>query len=157
MQCQRMSLFCFITLRNNPEERSCHLRHGWSLKSCIGPIAWFQLPVSNLNYGTVCSNRFLCRFSHSIQEITKPESWWGSNYFLLNAFHLTISHLGTAVAQWLRCCVTNQKVAGLIPNGVTGIFHWRNPSDRTMGPGVGSASNRYEYQEYLLGVKATSM
>ena len=30
---------------------------------------------------------------------------------------------GTAVAQWLRCCATNRKVAGSIPDGVTGIFH----------------------------------
>ena len=30
---------------------------------------------------------------------------------------------GTAVAQWLRCCATNQKVAGSIPAGVIGIFH----------------------------------
>jgi len=32
--------------------------------------------------------------------------------------------MGTAVAQWLWCCVTNRKVAGLIPDGVIGIFHW---------------------------------
>ena len=31
---------------------------------------------------------------------------------------------GTAVAQWLRCCATNRNVAGSIPAGVTGIFHW---------------------------------
>ena len=30
---------------------------------------------------------------------------------------------GTMVAQWLRCCATNQKVAGSIPAGVNGIFH----------------------------------
>jgi len=29
----------------------------------------------------------------------------------------------TVVAQWLRCCATNRKVAGSIPAGVTGIFH----------------------------------
>ena len=29
----------------------------------------------------------------------------------------------TAVAQWLRRCATNWKVAGSIPDGVTGIFH----------------------------------
>jgi len=29
----------------------------------------------------------------------------------------------TAVAQWLRCHATNQKVAGSIPDGVLGIFH----------------------------------
>ena len=38
----------------------------------------------------------------------------------------------TAVAQWLRCCATNRKVAGSIPDGVTVIFHWHNPSGRTM-------------------------
>jgi hypothetical protein len=29
---------------------------------------------------------------------------------------------------WLRHCATIQKVAGLIPDGVIGIFHWHNPS-----------------------------
>ena len=29
----------------------------------------------------------------------------------------------SAVAQWLRCCATNRKVAGSIPDGVIGIFH----------------------------------
>jgi len=42
---------------------------------------------------------------------------------------------GTTVAQWLRCCTTNRKVAGSIPAGVIGIFHWHNPSDRTMALG----------------------
>jgi len=40
--------------------------------------------------------------------------------------------VGTAVAQWLRCCVTNRKVAVSIPGGVIGIFHLNNPSDHTM-------------------------
>ena len=30
---------------------------------------------------------------------------------------------GIAVAQRLRCCATNRKVAGSIPFGVIGIFH----------------------------------
>ena len=33
-----------------------------------------------------------------------------------------IKQLGTAVAQLLRCCATNRKVAGLIPDGVSEIF-----------------------------------
>ena len=45
---------------------------------------------------------------------------------------LEIEYKGTAVAQWLRCCATNRKVAGSIPDGVIGIFHWHNPPDRTM-------------------------
>jgi len=42
----------------------------------------------------------------------------------------------TAVAQWLRCCATNWKVAGSIPDSVIGIFYWHNPSDRTMALGL---------------------
>jgi hypothetical protein len=34
-----------------------------------------------------------------------------------------ILSMGTAMEQWLRYCATNRKVAGLIPDGVTGIFH----------------------------------
>ena len=61
---------------------------------------------------------------------------------------------GTAVAQWLRCYATNRKVAGSIPDGVIGIFHWHNPPWSHYGPGVDSASNRNEYQENFLGVNA---
>jgi hypothetical protein len=39
------------------------------------------------------------------------------------------------VAQLLKHCATNLKVAGSIPVGVIGIFHWHNPSDRTMALG----------------------
>jgi len=33
-----------------------------------------------------------------------------------------LCYSGTAVAQWLRCCATNRKVAGSIPAGVNGFF-----------------------------------
>jgi hypothetical protein len=39
--------------------------------------------------------------------------------------------MGYAVAQWLRHCATNRKIAGSIPDGVR-IFYWPNPSGRTM-------------------------
>ena len=42
---------------------------------------------------------------------------------------------GTSVALWLRCCATNWKVTGSIPDGFIGIFHWHNTSDRTMALG----------------------
>jgi len=61
---------------------------------------------------------------------------------------------GTAVAQWLRCCTTNQKVTGLIPAGVSGFFIDIKSFRSHCGPGVNSASNRNEYQEHFLGVKA---
>ena len=37
---------------------------------------------------------------------------------------------------WLRHCATSQKVTGSIPDGVIGIFHWHNPSGRTMALGL---------------------
>ena len=49
---------------------------------------------------------------------------------------------GTAVARWLRYCATNRKVAGSIPDGVSGIFHWHNPSKITMA--LGSTQPRTE-------------
>ena len=56
----------------------------------------------------------------------------------------------SAVAQWLSCCATNRKVVGSIPGGVSGFFI----DIKSFGSHYGSASNRNEYQEYFLGVKA---
>ena len=60
---------------------------------------------------------------------------------------------GIAVAQWLRR-YTSRKVAGSIPAGVNGFFFDIKPFRSHYGPGVDSVSNRNEYQEYFLGVKA---
>jgi hypothetical protein len=61
---------------------------------------------------------------------------------------------GTPVAQWLRCCATNRKVAASIPAGVSGFFIDTKSLRSHYGPGVDSASNRNEYQKHFLGVKA---
>jgi len=58
---------------------------------------------------------------------------------------------GIAVAQWLRCCATNRKVAGSIPAGVSGFFIDIKSYRSHYGPGVDSASNRK--LEYFLGGK----
>ena len=62
--------------------------------------------------------------------------------------------MGTAVAQWLRCYATNRKVAGSIQANVNGFFIDIKSFRSHYGPGVDSASNRNEYQEYFLGDKA---
>ena len=61
--------------------------------------------------------------------------------------------VGTAVAQWLRCCGTNRKVAGSISAGVSGFFIDMKSFRSHYGSGVDSVSNRNEYQECFLGVK----
>ena len=46
----------------------------------------------------------------------KSESRW-FDLFFINVYMV----VGTAVAQWLRCCARNRKFAGSIPAGVIGI------------------------------------
>jgi hypothetical protein len=63
-------------------------------------------------------------------------------------------NLVTAVAQWLRYCAKNQKIASSIRDGVIGNFYWHKSFWSHYGPGVDLASNRNEYREYFLGVNA---
>jgi hypothetical protein len=37
---------------------------------------------------------------------------------------------------WLRHCATSRRVAVSIPDDITGIFHWHNPSGRAMALGL---------------------
>jgi hypothetical protein len=74
-----------------------------------------------------------------------------SNVIRLYTFLYTFP--GTAVAQRLRCFVTNRKVVGSIPAGVSGFFIKTKCSRPHYGPGVDSASNRNEYQEFFSGGK----
>jgi len=60
----------------------------------------------------------------------------------------------SAVAQWLRCCATNRKVASSILAAVSEFFIYIKSLRSRYDPGVDTASNRNEYQEHFLGVKA---
>ena len=51
-------------------------------------------------------------------------------------------------------CATNRQVSGSIPADVSGFFIDVKSFRSHYGLGVESASNRNEYQEYFLGVKA---
>ena len=51
------------------------------------------------------------------------------------------TRVGTAVAQLLRCCATNLKVAGSIAPGVVGLFIDIISIPSHYDPGVDSASN----------------
>jgi len=79
---------------------------------------------------------------------------WNLEKTLHRIIYFTSEILVTAVAQWLRCCATIRKVAGSIQPGVSGFFIYIKSFRSHYGPGVDSASNRNEYQEYFLEVKA---
>jgi len=49
---------------------------------------------------------------------------------------LTVAVGGTRWRTLLMHYPTSPKVAGSIPGGVNGIFHWHNPSGRTMALGL---------------------
>ena len=54
----------------------------------------------------------------------------------------------------LWCCAANWKVAGSIPACVSGFFIDIKSFRSHYDPGVDSASNRNEYQEYFVAMKA---
>ena len=91
---------------------------------------------------------------HAISNTTSSPTHPFSPYCTsINKYHYCI-FMGTAVAQWLRCCATNRKAAGSILASVSGFFIDIKSFRSHYGPGVDSASNRNEYQEHFLGVKA---
>ena len=86
---------------------------------------------------------FLVIVLHEIHFIsTLCDIWGSSDIGCLDSR----SYVQETVAQWLRCCATNLKVAGSIPAGVSGFFIDIKSFRSHYGPGVDSASNRNEYQ-----------
>jgi hypothetical protein len=79
--------------------------------------------------------------------------------FLLHEFQQSLFHIvlppqgGTRWRSWLRHCTTSRKVAGSIPDGAIGVFHWHNPSGCTMTLGSTQPLIRNEYRGYLVGDK----
>jgi len=121
-------------------------------------------PWSLLHLFLSIRNRYL---SSPIRTYHLSVSWTLRNLYLLATPLYTHTHThthtfiyiyiyGTAVAQWLRCCATIRKFAGSIRAGVSGFFIDIKSFWSHYGFGVDSASNRKEYQEYFLGVKAAS-
>ena len=111
-------------------------------KHQIVASCWSSLFIYHLLWRGQC-------FEHHYVSLTRTAV---ISFHSINRFILKIQ--GTAVAQWLWCCATNRKVAGSIPAVVTGFFIDIKLFRSHNAPGVDSASNRNEFQENLLGVKA---
>ena len=71
--------------------------------------------------------------------------------------NLTILVLGMRWHSWLRHCATSRKVVGSIPDGVIGIFHWHNPSGRTVAPGSTQPLTEMRTRNISWGLKAASV
>jgi len=119
----------------------CHKRHdfrggggGLLNTNCV---FWFSLQLLSVTFlilrrteRDVIINVYWssCKVHYSSQISIKLEFSW-------KIFDKYSTIRGTRWRSWLRHCATSQKVAGSIPNGVTGFFHWHNPSGRTMALG----------------------
>ena len=62
------------------------------------------------------------------------ERFWNMQWPLIFPFTLDLSGARGRAVVWDTA--TSRKVAGSIPNGVIGIFHWHNSSGRTMALGL---------------------
>ena len=110
---------------------------GWFLHAVMFVLHESKIPLQRRK-ACACYEIFYWQFS------TRINKYWIYRIMILlvvtpcnlvgrvQYFHHILVWKGTAVAQWLRCCATNQKIACSIPDGVIGIFHWHNPPDRTM-------------------------
>jgi hypothetical protein len=101
-----------------------------------------EIAISSLIYSAVTTSgtllyvghRLILFFSHSISN------------------RRGLGRGGTRWLSWLRHCAASRKFAGSIPDSMIGIFHWRNPSGRTMALGPTHPLNR----NVFWGVKAAS-
>ena len=75
------------------------------------------------------------RFSH---HLTRSSALFKASCFQTSSTFLTIWSILPIVYwhSWLRHCATSRKVAVSIPDGAIEIFHWHNPSGRTMALGL---------------------
>jgi len=64
--------------------------------------------------------------------------------------------MGYAVAQLVEALRYNWKVTGSIPDGVIGIFHWRNPTGRTIALGSTQPLTETNTRNISCRVKAAS-
>ena len=68
--------------------------------------------------------------------------------------HSTSHARGTRWRIWLRHCATSRKIAGSIPDCVIVIFHWHNPSGRTMALRLTQPLTEMNTRNISLGLKA---
>jgi hypothetical protein len=128
-----MKLFCGNIYLWRVKRSEMHLPL-WTSRCCMTDIC---------HYST--AGQFASRNTRGISIVPVSEGVsesleWSMVDFRQGQVFLFVINVGTDLASarllsGARCNTTNQKVEGLFPDGMTGIFHWRNPSCRTMALG----------------------
>jgi hypothetical protein len=81
-------------------------------------------------------------------------SWWVADSLVLYHFSLSTYLFSTRWRSLLRHCATSRKVAGTIPDGVTGMFHLHNSSGHTLALGMTQPLAKMSTRNISWGVKA---
>jgi len=108
-------------MRRNNIRHGCHVMYNTVHTRCV-LLDFSQSSAFNVISVSTCVFYALSRLQ---LRLTCPRS--DTNGFaveILLALYISTNYLYLFGGQWLRCCATNRKVAGWIPAGVIGIFHW---------------------------------
>ena len=97
--------------------------------SCLQWLRKIKRTSVRVNWNTV-ENRNGC-FQNTSRNHRTGASFLGR----IQIVDLLSLQRGERWRSWLTHCATSRKVAGSIPDGVIGIFHWHNPSGRTRALG----------------------
>jgi hypothetical protein len=127
-------------------EFSLSLWSGWFCNKDIPPIPeWKENPSCPYSVTLYSQDKYATCFSIHCFHFSSPAD--------LDIIPLLIA-TGPRWRSWLRHCATNRQVAGSIPDGVSGIFHWRNPVGRTMALGSTQPLTEMSTRNLFWGVKA---
>jgi hypothetical protein len=113
--------------------------------NCMCSTNLYLLYVSmSLRHLLNLMNKFrrICVQGCALHMSTKANGWISifelpqDEYLHSGLKYRTLPTGGMPQCSWLRHCATSRKIAGSIPDSVIGIFHWHNPSGRTMALGL---------------------
>ena len=102
-----------------------------------------------------------CLSSQNSQQILNISSTWTNAR--MDTFDYLLSHNFQRSQGWMRArsdtvgwgTATSRNVVGSIPVGVTGVFHWHNPSGRTTAMELTQPLKEMITGNISLGVKAS--
>jgi hypothetical protein len=111
--------WCWNCVQSRSLNSGTEKRVGWCLQFAPCPISSLGCMIYRKTNRTNCVRGLL--YSSGAPFEFRPEYRlpWGTRWCI-----------------WLRHCAKSRKVAGAIPDGVIGIFHWHNPSGPTMALGL---------------------
>ena len=149
-QCYANALQCYI-IRKSPILICCYQRRK-NLKNTQNALLLLRVKNSStralqcytipalpyLVFRTKYLGSYVTNWSHMSRRVSGERQLYKNitvEYISFSFKAVSEARRDTLWRSWLRQCATSRKVAGSIPYGVTGIFHWHKTSGRPMALG----------------------